>query len=85
MIKTQSSSGVFDPRGVTLRPVVIHDETVSQVSLCKYLGVLNVSLVTWSTHVDSVCTRLQWLHFMQRLLVLVADEKWIVVFFIRWS
>lgn len=62
---------VFDPEGVgDHRPVVIHDGTISQVSSYKYLGVFIDSFLTWNTHVDGLCSRLQQrLHSVDQMLV----------------
>lgn len=49
---------VFDPRG-DHRPVIIHNKTISQVFSYKYLGVFIDNSLTWNTHVDSLCSRLQ--------------------------
>lgn len=74
---------VFDPRGVgDHRPVVIHDETISQVSSYKYLGVFIDNSLNWNTHVDSLCSRLQQrLHFLRRLRVHGVDQKCMLVFY----
>ena len=73
---------IFDPLGVgDLRPVVIHNQPVTQVLSYKYLGVYIDSRLTWSTHVDILCTRLQQrLHFLRRLRVHGVDKKFMIVF-----
>ena len=43
---------VFDPRRVgDHRSVIIHNETISQVSSYKYLGIFIDISLTWNTHV----------------------------------
>ena len=60
---------VFDPKSIGgIGPVVIHGVTISQVSSYKYLGVLIDDQLSWSTHIDRLCSRLQQrLHFLRRL------------------
>ncbi len=73
---------VFDPRGVgDHRPEVIHDEAISQVTSFKNLGVFIDNSLTWSTHTDILCSRLQQrLHFLRRLRVHGVDQKFMLVF-----
>ncbi len=73
---------VFDPRGEgDRRPVVIHDEAISQVTSFKYLGAFIDNSLTWSIHTDTLCNRLQQcLHFLWRLRVHGVDQKFMLVF-----
>ena len=79
--KTQEM--VFDPKSIgDHRPVVIHDSTISQVSSYKYLGIWIDNSLTWNTHVDSLCSKLQQrLHFLRRLRVHGVDQKFMLVFY----
>ena len=74
---------VFDPKSIgDHRPVVIHDSTISQVSSYKYLGIWIDNSLTWNTHVDSLCSKLQQrLHFLRRLRVHGVDQKFMLVFY----
>ena len=79
--KTQEM--VFDPKSIgDHRPVVIHDSTISQVPSYKYLGIWINNSLTWNTHVDSLCSKLQQrLHFLRRLRVHGVDQKFMLVFY----
>ena len=74
---------VFDPRGVgDHRPVIIHNQAIAQVQTYKYLGVFVDNALTWSTHVDSLCCRLQQrLHFLRRLRIHGVDQRCMVIFY----
>ena len=74
---------VFNPRSIgDHRPVVIHDSTISQVSSYKYLAICIDDSLTWNTHVDSLCSKLQQrLHFLRRLRVHRVDQKCMLVFY----
>ncbi len=68
---------VFGPWGVgDHRPVVIHDQTIAQVLSYKYLGVFPDNSLTWSTHADSLCSRLH-----RRLRVHGVDQKFMFIFY----
>lgn len=60
---------IFDPRGVrTHNPVTINNTPIEQVSSYKYLGLMVSNNLSWSEHVDYLCSRLaQRLHFLRRL------------------
>ena len=50
---------VWDPKAVgDLRPVVIHNEPVTQVSSYKHLGVHLDNTLSWKAHVQGLCSRL---------------------------
>ena len=68
---------VFDPRGFgDHRPVVIHNQTITQARSYKYRGVYIDESLTWSTHVDSLCCRLQQrLHVLRRLRIHGVDKE----------
>ncbi len=72
---------VFDPRGVgDHRPVIIHNQTITQVPSYKYLGVFFDNSLTWNVHVDNLCGRLQqrW-HFLHRLRIHGVDQKFVFI------
>lgn len=74
---------VFDPKrigGIGL--AVIHGVNIAQVSSYKYLGVHIDDQLSWSIHVDVLCSRLQQrLHFLRRLRLHGADKKFMLIFY----
>ena len=48
---------IFDPKSVCAHlPVVISDQTIEQVGSYKYLGIHIDSKLSWSVHVEAVCS-----------------------------
>lgn len=64
------------------RPVVIHDLTIAQVSSYKYLGVFTDNTLSWSTHCDCLCSRLQQRsHFLCCVRAHGVDNKITLIFY----
>ena len=74
---------VWDPKAVgDLRPVVIHNEPITQVSSYKYLGVHLDNTLSWKAHVQGLCSRLQQrLYFLRRLRAFGVDQKFMLLFY----
>lgn len=75
---------VFDPQEVgDHRPVVIHNQVITQVHSYKYLFIVFIDdSLTCCTHVDNLCRRLQQcLHFLRHLRVHGVDTKFILIFY----
>ena len=74
---------VFDPGHVgdhTL--LLIQDANIAQVDSYKYLGVHIDNNLSWSVHVNSVCSRIQQrLHFLRRLRVFGVQRKVMLLFY----
>ena len=60
---------VFDPKSVCAHlPVVIRRQTNEQVVLCRYVGIYLNNKLSWSVHVEAVCTLAQkHRYFLRRL------------------
>jgi len=68
---------IFDPRSdVDHSPVIIHGNIIEQVSLYKYLGVYMDNSLCWSSHINTLCCRLQQsLYFLRRLNVFGLNQR----------
>ena len=63
-------------------PILIHNETIKQVSSYKYLGVWIDYLFSWKDHVDFVCKRTkQSIYFLCRLRSFGASSQILNLFF----
>ncbi len=73
----------FDPRSVGGQsPVMINGKSIEQVTSHEYLGVYMDSLLCWSSHVNSLCSRLQQrLYFLQRLKVFGVNQRILFLFY----
>lgn len=82
MNTSKTKETVFGPRGIgDHRPVVIHEQTIAQVHSYKHLSVFIDNTLTWSTHVDCLCSRLQQrLHFLRRLRAHGVDKDIMLIF-----
>ena len=74
---------VFDPRSVgDHTPLSIHREDIKQVTSYSYLGIHLDNLLSWSDHVDYVCSRLQQrLYFLRRLRVFGVSQNIMFLFY----
>ena len=65
-----------------LRPVVIHNEPIAQVSSYKYLGVHIDSTLSLRVHVEGLWSRLpQRLYFLRRLRAYGVEQKFMLLFY----
>jgi len=68
---------IFDPRSeVDHSPVIIHGNIIEKVSIYKYLGVYMDNSLCWSSHINTLCCRLQQsLYFLRRLKVFGLNQR----------
>ncbi len=73
----------FDPRSVGGHsPVMINGKSIEQVTSHEYLGVYMDSLLCWSSHVNSLCSRLQQrLYFLWRLKIFGVNQRILFLFY----
>ncbi len=74
---------LIDPKSVgDHSPLLIHDQSIKQVSSYRYLGVHLDCLFNWEVHVDTLCSRLQQrMYFLRRLRVFGVDQKLMFLFY----
>lgn len=74
---------VFDPKCIgDHQPVVIHNHHITQSQTYKYLGVYIESSLTWNTHIEWVCTRLeQRFYFLRRLRLYGVNKNVMRLFY----
>lgn len=80
----QTEEIIFNPKGVCDHSkIVIHNQPVAQIQSYKYLSFHIHRTLTWTTHVDCVCSRLlQRLYFLRRLQLYRVEQR-IMFYFIR--
>jgi len=62
-------------------PLFIHSEEIEKVTSYRYLGIHLDTLLSWSDHVEHVCSRLhQRLYFLRRLRVFGVSQNIMYLF-----
>ncbi len=81
--ETRTVEMFFDPRSVEDHsPVIINGKSIEQVTSHKYLGVYMDNLLCCSSHVNSLCARLQQrLYFLRRLKVFGVNQRILFLFY----
>ncbi len=80
---SETQEMVIDPKQVTTHePVVIKDQTVSQMATYKYSAVHTDNLLCWKTHFDNLCNKLQQrLYFLRRLRLYGVSNQIMLIFY----